>query len=67
MHYLVISLNIGGVVGDRIGNTKVDEFELALDEDKIGGLEIRVDNLLVMYDLNGLQHLHQSQSIAMLS
>lgn len=54
---LVVPLDVGGVVGYGIGDSEVDEFELAFDEDEVGGFEVRVDDLFVVDDLDGLEHL----------
>jgi hypothetical protein len=55
--HLMISLNVGGIVGNGICDPKVNQFELASDEDKICRLEVRVYNLLLMDHMDGLTHL----------
>jgi hypothetical protein len=53
----MISLNVGGIVGNGICDPKVDQFQLASDEDKICRLEVRMYNLLLMDHMYGLKHL----------
>lgn len=53
----MISLNVGGIVGNGICDPKVDQFELASDEDKICWLEVRMYNLLLVDHMYGLKHL----------
>lgn len=53
----MVPLNIRRIVRNGIRNPKVDEFQLALDEDEVGRLKIRVHDLLVVNNLDGLKHL----------
>jgi len=53
----MISLNVGGIVGNGICDPKVNQFQLASDEDKICRLEVRMYNLLLMDHMYGLKHL----------
>lgn len=55
--YLTIPLYIGGVIGDGLCDTKVDELQAALDKDEIGRFEIRVNDSLFMNHADRLQHL----------
>ena len=54
MSYLVISLDIGSIIRNRICNAKVNQFEFAFHEDEIGGFEVGVDNFLLVDDMHGL-------------
>lgn len=55
--YLMISLNVCSVIRDGIGDTKVDQFQLTTNEDKICRLQVRMDDLLLVNDVHCLQHL----------
>jgi hypothetical protein len=55
--HLMISLYIGGVIGDGICDTKVDQLELTADQDEICRLEIGMHNLLFVDHMYGLKHL----------
>lgn len=59
MSYLMISLNVCRIIRNRIGDPKVDQFELAFHENKVGRFEIRMDNFLLMDDMHSLKHLTQ--------
>lgn len=56
---LVFPLNIRGVISNCICDTKIDEFELALDEDEVSGFKIGVYDFLLMDNLHRLEHLFQ--------
>ena len=53
----MISLNVGGVIGNCICDSKVNQFQLPPDENEICRLEVRMHNLLLMDDMYGLKHL----------
>ncbi len=53
----MISMDVSRVIGNSIGNAKVNQLQLPFDNDKICWLEIRMYNLFVVDDSNGLQHL----------
>jgi hypothetical protein len=53
----MVSLDVSSVIGNGIGNSKVDQFELSTDKDEISRLEVRMHNLLFMDNLHGLKHL----------
>ena len=40
-----------------VGDTKIDQLELPLDKQEVGGLQVRVDDTLFMYDTYSVQHL----------
>lgn len=61
---LLVAPDVGRVVRDRLRDAKVDELDLALDEDEVGRLEIRVDNVLVVDDLDGLEHLREEDGMS---
>lgn len=58
---LLISPDVGRVVGDGLGDAKVDELEATFDEDKVGRLEIRVNDVLIVNDLDRLEHLVEKE------
>jgi hypothetical protein len=53
----MVSLDVGSVIGNGIGNSKVDQLELSTDKNEIRGLEVRMHDLLFMDNLHGLEHL----------
>lgn len=53
----MISLNVGGIVRNGIGNTEINEFQLTFDQDEVGRFEIRMNNFLLVYHMHGLKHL----------
>ena len=53
----MLTMNVGGVVGDSIGDAKINELNLALDQNEICWLQVRVYNLLFMDNLYRLQNL----------
>lgn len=53
----MVSLDVGRVVGNGIGNPKVDQLELPANKNEIRGLQIRMYDLLFMDNLHGLEHL----------
>jgi hypothetical protein len=55
--HLVVSHDVGGVVGDSLGDAKVDQLQAALNAYKIGWLEIAVDHSLLVNRVHGFQHL----------
>ena len=55
--HLMVSLNVGSVVGNGICDPKVDQFELSTDKNEVRGLEVRMHDFLFMNDLHGLEHL----------
>jgi hypothetical protein len=55
--HLMVSLDIGRVIGNGIGNPKVDQLELSPDKNEIRGFEVRVYNLLFVDNLHCLEHL----------
>jgi hypothetical protein len=55
--YLMISLNVSGVVSDGICDPKIYQFELPADKDEIGRLEVGVHDLFLMDHVYGLKHL----------
>lgn len=54
----MIPLDIRRVVRDGVRDPEVDELELTFDEDEVGGFEVGVNDLLVVDDLDCLEHLH---------
>ena len=57
------AINIGRVVTlNGLGNSKVDEFECSSDEQKVGRLQIRVDDSFFVNGVNGGEHLLPCQS-----
>ena len=58
--YLVVTLDVRRIVCDRICNPKVNQLELALDQDKIGRLQIRMDDFFFVNNMHSLQHLAQA-------
>lgn len=60
----MVSLDIGGIVRDSVGNPKVDQLELTTDQHEIGRLQIRVYDLLLMDNMYCLQHLQIDKSIS---
>lgn len=55
MPYLALPGNAGGITAYGLGNPKIDQLELALHHQEVGGLQIRVYNPGLMDCLNGLQ------------
>lgn len=53
----MVSLDVGRIVGNGIGNPKVDQLELSANKNKIRGFEIRMYDLLFMDNMHGLEHL----------
>lgn len=53
----MLSLDIGRVVRDGLRNTKVDELEGTFDQDKVGRLEVGMNDFLVVDGLDGFEHL----------
>ena len=54
---LMVTLDVGGVVRNRVRNAEVDELQLTLHQDEVRWLQVGVHDLLVMHDLDGLEHL----------
>ena len=59
--YLLIPLDVDGVIGDCFGYPKIDDLQSPLNQDKVGRLEICMYDVLLMYRLYGLQHLWSVQ------
>ena len=55
--HLVISLDVGGIVGNGICDPKINQLQLPSDEHEICRLEVRVYDLLLMDHLYCLKHL----------
>lgn len=53
----MITLDVRRVICNGICNTKIDQLQLALYENEVGWLEIRVDDLFLVDHLDGLEHL----------
>lgn len=53
----MISLDVSSVVGDGICNTKINKLQLPPHENEVCRLQIRVNDFLLMDNVNGLQHL----------
>jgi hypothetical protein len=53
----MVSLDVGRVIGNGIGNSKVDQLELSTNKNEIRGLEVRVYDLLFVNNLHSLEHL----------
>lgn len=58
--YLVISLDVRGIVRNCIGNAEVNEFQLTFDQNEVGRLKIRMYDLLVVDNLHSLKHLQKN-------
>jgi len=54
---LTFTVDVDGVVLNRVGNAEVDQLQLAADEEKVGGFQVGVDNVVLMDDVNALKHL----------
>lgn len=54
---VAFAVDIGGIVCDGIGDSKVDEFELTTNDDEIRRLQVGMDDFLFMDDMNSLEHL----------
>jgi hypothetical protein len=54
---LVVSLDVGGVVGDCICDPKVNQLKLSTDENKICWFEVGMDDFLLMNNVHSLKHL----------
>ncbi len=52
--YLVISMNIGGIIRDGISDAKIDQLKLSLYQHEIGWFEIRMYDLLLVNYMHGL-------------
>lgn len=52
--HLMVALNVGGVVGNSIRDSEVNQLELSSDEHKIGRLQVRMDDLLLVNNMNCL-------------
>ena len=67
--YLTVAHDVGGVVSDGLGDTKVNELQRALHKHKVGGLQVAMDDAGLMNRLpgsttewgNGLQLGHQAR------
>ena len=53
----MISLDISSIVGDGICNTEVNKLQLAPHKNEVCGLQIRMDDFLLVDNVNSLQHL----------
>jgi hypothetical protein len=51
--YLTVSLDIGRVVRDGFGDAEIDEFEGVSDQNKVGWLEVGVNDPFLMNDIHG--------------
>ena len=51
--YLSVPMNVDGIVCDGFRDAKVDDLELPFDQDEIGRLQIRMNDILVMHGLHG--------------
>jgi hypothetical protein len=52
--HLMIPLNIRGIIGNSIRNPKIDQLQLATNQHEIRRFEIRMYDLLFVYDMHGL-------------
>ena len=50
-------MNVGRIICDRLGDTEIDELEAIPNQNKVGRLQIRVDDPLFMNDMNCFKHL----------
>jgi hypothetical protein len=55
---LVIPLDIRRIVRNSVCYPEIDQLELSAYQHEIGRLQIRMDDLLLMYHMHRLQHLH---------
>lgn len=60
---MTFTVDVGGIVCDGVSDSKIDDFELTVDNDKVPRLQIRMDDLLFVGDTHGLQHLAYKPSI----
>lgn len=60
-----VAEHAGGFGRHGLGDSEVDELELALDEEEIAGLEVAVDDVLVVDRVHGGEHLlpHQADEV----
>jgi len=49
-------VDVNCVVLNGVGDAKVDEFETTLDEDKVGGFEVRMDNVFAVDGFDTFEH-----------
>jgi hypothetical protein len=59
----MIPLNVGRVIRNSIRNSKVNKLQRSLHQHKVGWLEVRVDDLLVVDDLDRFEHLRYGVSV----
>lgn len=48
---LRLSVYVGGVVGERLGDSEIDEFQAAANEDEVRGLQVPMHDAVAMYVL----------------
>lgn len=53
----MISLDVSSIICDGIRNTEINKLQLAPHKNEICGLQIRMNNLFLVDDVNGLKHL----------
>lgn len=54
---LRLAHNVGGVIANLLCNAKIDNLEPSVDADKVGRLEVEVNNLFPVAHLHTLEHL----------
>ena len=54
---LMVSLDICRIICDSVSDPEVNQLQLSFHENEIGGLQVRMDDLLVVYHLDSLQDL----------
>ncbi|KAI7724310.1 kinase-like protein [Hortaea werneckii] len=54
---VAVAVDVAGVVCvDGVGDAEVDEFKPALHDEEIGGFEVRVHDVVVVYGLHAFEH-----------
>lgn len=59
----MVPLNIRRIVRNCVRDAKVDQLELAFDKNEVGGLEVRVDDLLFVNHVHRFEHLMWAFSV----
>ena len=53
---LRLPVDVRRIVRERLGDPKIDQFQVAFDEDEVGRLEVPVDDPVVVDVIHGFEH-----------
>ena len=53
---MLFAVDVDGVVGDGVGDAKVDEFEAAFEEEEVGRFEVGVHDVVGVDGLQAFKH-----------